>query len=372
MTYIHEIEAWPDLTWDAAALSGPLASVRNKQGRLLGRMESLGFDLRSQASVTVLTQEIVKSSAIAGENLSPEEVRSSIRRRLGLDVAGLPTPSRNIEGFVQVMLDATTNFAAPLTKERLFNWHAALFPTARSGMSPIAVGRWRDGSHGPMQVVSGAIGKEKVHFEAPDAARVDFEMLRFLDWFNSSQPEDAVLKAGIAHFWFVTIHPFEDGNGRLARTIADMALARADGTKERFYSMSAQIAAERRQYYLVLEASQHGDTNITSWLSWFLRCLERAIDGAEGVLEAVFAKGRLWNLLRGVRMNERQIAVLNMLMEGFEGNLTTSKYAKLAKCSHDTALRDIQELVDRRVLIQGTGGGRKTSYSLVAPDSAQP
>jgi Fic family protein len=222
-----------------------------------------------------------------------------------------------------------------------------------------------------MQVVSGAIGKEKVHFEAPDAARVDFEMLRFLDWFNSSQPEDPVLKAGIAHFWFVTIHPFDDGNGRLARTIADMALARSDGTKDRFYSMSAQIEAERNQYYLVLEASQHGDTNITSWLSWFLRCLERTIDAADGVLESVFAKGRIWNLLRGVAMNERQIAVLNRLMEGFEGNLTTSKYAKLAKCSHDTALRDIKDLVDRHVLAQGTGGGRKTSYSFATPENSQ-
>ena len=371
MTYIHELDDWPDLTWDGSALSPSLATVRNKQGRLLGRMDSLGFDLRSQANVTVLTQEIVKSSAIEGEKLNPEEVRSSIRRRLGLDVAGLPTPSRNVEGFVQVMLDATINFAAPLTKERLFNWHAALFPSARSGISPIDVGRWRDGRHGPMQVVSGPIGKERVHFEAPDAARVDFEMLRFLDWFNSSQPEDAVLKSGIAHFWFVTIHPFDDGNGRLARTIADMALARSDGIKERFYSMSAQIEAERRQYYLVLEASQHGDTDITSWLGWFLRCLERAIDGAGGVLQAVFAKGRVWDHLRGVRMNDRQLAVLNRLMEGFEGNLTTPKYAKLAKCSHDTALRDIQELIDRHVLVQGSGGGRKTSYSLSMPEGTQ-
>ena len=367
MTYIHELNAWPELTWDGASLSAHLALVRNKQGRLLGRMDSLGFELRSQATVTILTQEIVKSSAIEGEKLDPDEVRSSIRRRLGLDVAGLPTPSRNVEGIVQVMLDATTNFDAPLTKERLFDWHAALFPTARSGMSPILVGRWRDGSHGPMQVVSGSIGREKVHFEAPDAARVDFEMLRFLDWFNSSRPEDAVLKAGIAHFWFVTIHPFEDGNGRLARAIADMALARSDGTKDRFYSMSAQIEAERRQYYLVLEASQHGDTNITSWLSWFLRCLERAIDGAGSVLASVFAKGRVWNLLRGIPLNNRQTTILNSLMETFEGNLTTSKYAKLAKCSHDTALRDIRELIEHHVLVQSSGSGRKTSYSLATP-----
>ncbi len=355
------------MTWDAAALSPVLATVRNKQGRLLGRMDGLAFDLRVQAGVTVLTEEIVKSSAIEGEKLDSEEVRSSIRRRLGLDVAGLPTPSRNVEGIVQVMLDATTNFTAPLTKERLFHWHAALFPTARSGMNPIAVAKWRDGTHGPMQVVSGPLGRERVHFEAPDAARVDFEMLRFLDWFNSSQPEDAVLKAAIAHFWFVTIHPFDDGNGRLARTIADMALARSDGTKDRFYSMSAQIEAERKQYYLVLEASQHGGTDITSWLDWFLRCLERAIDGAAAVLDSIFAKGRMWNFLRGIPLNERQTAVLKRLMEEFEGHLTTSKYAKLSKCSHDTALRDIQELVERRVLVQGSGGGRKTSYSLAVP-----
>jgi Fic family protein len=368
MTYIHESEDWPELTWDAGALSASLAAVRNKQGRLLGRMESLGFELRSQANAAILTQEIVKSSAIEGEKLDAEEVRSSIHRRLGLEVAGLPTPSRHVEGFVDVMLDATTDFAAPLTKERLFNWHAGLFPTARSGANPIAVGRWRDGGRGPMRVVSGAIGKEKVHFEAPDAARVDFEMLRFLDWFNTAHPYDAVLKAAIAHLWFVTIHPFEDGNGRLARTIADMALARSDGTKERFYSMSAQIEAERRQYYLVLEASQRGDTDVTSWLNWFLRCLERAIDGAVGVLDSVFNKGRVWNRLRGVRLNERQIVVLNRLMDGLEGNLSTSKYAKLAKCSHDTALRDIRELVDLDVLARGADGGRMTSYSLVVPD----
>ncbi|HYC76588.1 MAG TPA: Fic family protein [Planctomycetota bacterium] len=368
MPYIHQQEAWPALTWDSGALSASLASVRNKQGRLLGRMEAFGFDLRTQANVSALTHEIVKSSAIEGERLDAAEVRSSIRRRLGLDVAGLPTPSRNVEGFVEVMLDATTDVARPLTKERLFRWHAALFPTARSGMHSISVGRWRDGERGPMQVVSGPLGKERVHFEAPDAARVEFEMLRFLDWFNSSQPEDAVLKAGVAHFWFVTIHPFDDGNGRLARTIADLALARSDGTTERFYSMSAQIEAERKDYYLVLEASQRGDTDITPWLGWFLRCLERAIDSAESVLHAVLAKGRVWSLLRGVPVNARQTSVLNRLLEDFEGALTTSKYAKLVKCSHDTALRDIQELVRRRVLVAGAGGGRSTSYSLAPPD----
>jgi Fic family protein len=285
-------------------------------------------------------------------------------RRLGLDVAGLPTPSRNVEGIVQVLLDATGNFDAPLTRERLFNWHSALFPTVRSGMNAIAVGRWRGPEHGPMQVVSEPIGKEKVHFEAPDAARVDFEMLRFLDWFNTSSPEDAVLRAGLAHFWFVTIHPFDDGNGRIARAIADMALARSDGTKDRFYSMSAQIEADLKQYYLVLEASQRGDTNITSWLAWFLSCLERAIDSAESVLQSVFDKSRVWNLLRGVPLNDRQATVLNRLLEGFEGKLTTSEYATIAKCSHDTALRDIKDLIDRHVLIRRSSGGRKTSYSI--------
>lgn len=291
--YIHERATWPKLTWDRAALSAVLAAVRHKQGRLLGRMEGLGFDLRKEASLGTLTSEVVKSSAIEGAALSPEEVRSSIASRLGLDVAGLPKAGRDVEGIVEVMLDATGNSQATLTKRRLFDWHAALFPTGRSGMGRIAVGAWREADSGPMQVVSGAMGKERVHFEAPESGRLEQEMANFLAWFNGPGPVDPVLKAAIAHFWFVTIHPFDDGNGRIARAIAEMALSRADGTSERFYSMSSQIAAERKDYYLQLESAQRGDTDITGWLGWFLACLDRALDGVDEALAGVMNKAKL-------------------------------------------------------------------------------
>lgn len=361
--YIHERDGWPDLTWDSVSLAATLAIVRHNQGRLLGKMDALGFEVQAEASLTVLTSEVVKSSAIEGEVLNPDEVRSSIGRRLGLDVAGLPKAGRDVEGVVEMMLDATRNFEAPLTKKRLFDWHASLFPTGRSGMRPIAVGAWRSGEE-PMQVVSGPYGREKVHFEAPEASRLKTEMTRFLKWFNSSASLDPVLKAAIAHFWFVTIHPFEDGNGRIARAIADMALARADRTKERFYSMSSQIAAERKDYYLELEAAQRGDLDITRWLRWFLDCLGRAIDGAEGAIAVVLDKARLWERINLQPVNDRQRLVINRLMNGFKGFLNTSKYAKLAKCSTDTALRDIRELVARGVLVQNPAGGRSTSYRL--------
>lgn len=331
-------------------------------------MEAFGFDLRAEASLTVLTSDVVNSSAIEGEVLNREEVRSSIARRLGLDVAGLPKPGRDVEGVVEMMLDATQNFEAPLTKERLFNWHAALFPTGRSGMGRITVGGWRPNEAGAMQVVSGPIGREKVHFGAPAAERLDSEMTALLGWFNAAPPLDPVLKAAVAHFWFVTIHPFEDGNGRIARAIADMALARADGTKERFYSMSAQIEVERKDYYRQLEAAQRGDLDITSWLTWFLGCLGRAIEGAEQVLASVLYKAKLWQRINRRPVNDRQRLVINRMLDGFQGFLTTSKYAKLAKCSPDTALRDIRELLERRVLVQNSGGGRSTSYRLADPE----
>jgi len=331
-------------------------------------MEAFGFDLRAEASLTVLTSDVVNSSAIEGEVLNREEVRSSIARRLGLDVAGLPKPGRDVEGVVEMMLDATQNFEAPLTKERLFNWHAALFPTGRSGMGRITVGGWRPNEAGAMQVVSGPIGREKVHFEAPAAERLDSEMTALLGWFNAAPPLDPVLKAAVAHFWFVTIHPFEDGNGRIARAIADMALARADGTKERFYSMSAQIEVERKDYYRQLEAAQRGDLDITSWLTWFLGCLGRALEGAEQVLASVLYKAKLWQRINRRPVNDRQRLVINRMLDGFQGFLTTSKYAKLAKCSPDTALRDIRELLERRVLVQNPGGGRSTSYRLADPE----
>ncbi len=366
--YVHEKPDWPALRWESGRLATPLASVRHRQGRLLGKMESLGFELRCEATLGMLTTEVVKSSAIEGERLNPGEVRSSIARRLGLSVAGLPRASRDVEGVVEMMLDATRNFESPLTRERLFAWHASLFPTGRNAMGLITVGRWRTAESGPMQVVSGPIGREKVHFEAPKASRLEPEMARFIDWFNETPTTDPVLKAGIAHFLFVTIHPFEDGNGRMARAIADLALARADGTKDRFYSMSSQIEAERKNYYLELESAQCGDVDITAWLAWFLHCLERAIDGADGALAAVLGKARLWERINRRPVNDRQRLVINRMLDGFQGFLKTSKYAKLAKCSTDTALRDMRELLDRGILIQNPGGGRSSSYRLADPE----
>lgn len=367
MPYIHEQPGWPKFLWDGDTLANPLGGVRHRQGLLLGRMESLGFDLRTVASLKVLTSDVVKSSAIEGEDLDPDEVRSSIARRLGLDVAGLPRAGREVEGVVEMMLDATQRFEEPLSAERLFGWHAALFPTGRSGMRRITVGAWRPGEAGPMRVVSGPIGRERVHFEAPGADRLGSEMGAFLDWFNGSRGMDPVLKAGVAHFWFVTVHPFEDGNGRVARAIADMALARADGTRERFYSMSSQIEAERKEYYLRLESAQRGGLDITPWLGWFLGCLDRAIEGAGATLSGVLSKARLWQRVNQRPVNDRQRLVINRMLDGFRGFLTTSKYAKLAKCSTDTALRDIRELLERGVLVQNPGGGRSTSYRLADP-----
>jgi Fic family protein len=364
MHYVHELPEWPNLKWNDAKLSPLLAGVRHEQGRLLGRMEGLGFRLRAEATLTTLTSDVIKSSAIEGERLDAEEVRSSIARRLGMDFGATKAAGRNVEGAVEMMLDATQKYAEPINAERLFAWHAALFPTGRSGMQKITVGAWRPPEAGPMQVVSGPIGKERVHFEAPAADRLESEMARFLDWFSRDGSNDPVLKAGVAHFWFVTIHPFEDGNGRIGRAIMDMALARAEGTSERFYSMSAQIEAERKEYYLRLERCQRGDIDITAWLEWFLECLRRAIAGAEEALSSVLRKAKIWERINEGPVNERQRAVINRLLDGFEGKLTTSKYAKLAKCSPDTALRDIKALLERGLLIQDEGGGRNTSYHL--------
>lgn len=373
MAYIHELSGWPAFTWDSAAVAGMLAEVRHRQGRLLGRMEGLGFGLRAEASLAVLTSDVVKSSAIEGEVLEPAEVRSSIARRLGLDVAGLdvsgrPAAGREVEGIVEMMLDATQKFSEPLTAERMFGWHAALFPSGRSGLSRIVVGGWRTPEIGVMKVVSGPAGNERVHFEAPAAEVVGREMDRFLAWFDGKpavdREVDAVMKAGIAHLWFVTIHPFEDGNGRIARAIADMALARADGTASRFYSMSSQLEAERKDYYTELEFAQRGGLDVSRWLEWFLGCLGRAIDGADRTLGAVLYKARVWERINRGPVNERQRVVINRMLAEFEGFMSTSKYAKLAKCSTDTALRDVRELVQRGVLVQNEGGGRSTSYRL--------
>ncbi len=364
--WIHEHENWPCFTWDSAALALKLADIRYRQGRLLGRMQGLGFELRQEACLDTLTHDVVKSSAIEGDILNSQEVRSSIAQRLGMDMAGLVPTSRNVEGVVEMMLDATQGFSRPLTKERLFDWHAALFPTGRSGMRRITVAGWRLPDAGKMQVVSGPIGRETVHFEAPDAIRLEKEMQLFLAWFEKNLPIDPVIKAGIAHFRFVTIHPFEDGNGRIARAIGDMALARADGIPDRFYSLSSQIEAERNQYYDQLERQQRGTPEITGWLEWFLDCLGRAVSRAETTLEYILFKARLWEKINQQPVNERQRKIINMMLESdFKGYMNTSKYAKLVKCSNDTALRDIQNLKERGIFIQNPSGGRSTSYRLI-------
>jgi Fic family protein len=368
MTYIHERPGWPDFKWDSEALTGPLAAVRHKQGRHLGKMEALGLDFRTEAGLVTLTDEVVKTSAIEGQNLNPDEVRSSIVRNLGLDVAGLPKPGREVDGIVEMMLDATRNYNLPLTAERLFGWHAALFPTGRSGMGRITVGAWRTEEADPMRVVSGPVGKERVHFEAPPAERLESEIESFLQWFNTRMALDPVLKAGIAHFWFVTLHPFEDGNGRIARAIAEMSLSHADGKKERFYSMSSGIEAERKAYYLHLESAQRGSLDITAWLAWFLACLDRTIEGADLALSSVLSKARLWQRINPTPVNERQRKVINRLLDDFKGHLTTSKYARIAKCSNDTALRDIRTLLERGIIVKNPGGGRSTSYRFVEAD----
>jgi Fic family protein len=364
VTYIHQLEGWPHFKWDQKKLAGQLAAVRNRQGRLTGRMEALGFKLRAEANLQSLTEEVIKSSEIEGEVLNRDQVRSSIARRLGIDIGALTPADRNVEGIVEMMLDATGKYDTPLTSERLFAWHAALFPTGRSGMRKITVGTWRDDKSGPMQVVSGPIGRERIHYEAPTAAVLDKEMSAFIDWFNNNNDVDPVLKAAIAHLWFVTIHPFDDGNGRIARAIADMALARSDHSSQRFYSMSAQIRREHSAYYDMLEATQKSDLDITVWLEWFLACLDRAFDGAEDTLANVLCKAEFWRKHATARLNERQRDILNRLLDGFEGKLTSSKYATIEKTSPDSALRDINDLVERGILHKDEGGGRSTSYSL--------
>jgi Fic family protein len=363
--YIHQYPHWPKFSWNAEKLTLKLSSVRHRQGLLLGKMEGLGFDFKREASLQTLTNDIVKSSAIEGELLHSEEVRSSIARRLGLNIAGLVPSPRDVEGIVEMMLDATQKFQQPLTPERLFGWHSVLFPSGRSGMHSITVGAWRKSKSDPMQVVSGALGQETVHFEAPSADRLEQEMSVFLQWFEGADKMDPVLKAGIAHLWFVTIHPFEDGNGRIARAIADMALARADGMADRFYSLSTQMERERKDYYRQLELQQRSEPEITGWLDWFLDCLDRSLESAEQGFSRVLVKSKFWGKINQQPVNERQRLVINrMLEEDFKGNMNTSKYAKLAKCSNDTALRDIQELKNRGILIQNDGGGRSTSYRL--------
>ncbi len=364
--WIHEHKNWTRFFWDIERLAFKLADVRYHQGLLLGKMKGLGFELKQEASLETLTNDILKSSAIEGQSLNPEEVRSSIARRLGLDIAGLVSVSRDVEGIVEMMLDATQNFNIPLTKERMFDWHAALFPTGRSGMHKITVGGWRTKEAGAMQVVSGPMGHETVHFEAPDAGRLDKEMEKFFTWFNHEDGTDPVLRAGIAHLWFVTLHPFEDGNGRIARAIADMALARAEASSKRFYSMSAQMEKERKDYYNNLEQQQRGTADISLWLEWFLDCFSHAISNAEDALSSVLHKQKFWDKANHEALNERQRSIIHRMLEkDFKGYMNTSKYAKMTKCSTDTALRDIQELKKKGLFIQNPGGGRSTSYRLM-------
>lgn len=369
--YIHELPDWPAFHWDDAALAPALAAVREQRARLLGGMAAVGFDLRTEADLTTMTADVLRTSEIEGEVLDPAQVRSSLARRLGLDVSGAPPVDRHVDGVVEMLLDATRNCHDTLTADRLFGWHAALFPTGRSGMLKILVGQWRDDSTGPMQVVSGPMGREKVHYEAPAAARLKKEMAAFLKWVNTGTKTgagktlDPLLKAGIGHFWFVTLHPFEDGNGRMGRAVADLLLARADGSPQRFYSMSAQIRNERKKYYDILERSQRGTLDITEWLAWFLACLGRAITASESQLAGVLSKHRFWQKHATTVLNPRQVKVLTKLFAGFEGQLTSSKYAKLAKTSQDTAARDIADLMTKKILKKGKAGGRSTHYEVI-------
>ena len=361
--YIHEQDNWPDFNWDNNQVLLKLGETRNLQGKLLGRMETLGFDLQNEAVLNTLTLDVIKSSEIEGEFLEKEQVRSSIARRLGLNIAGSVHSERNVDGIVEMMLDATQRYLVPLTADRLFDWHAALFPTGRSGMYKITVADWR--KEGPMQVVSGPMGKEKVHYEAPKSERVADEMNIFLNWFENENGLDLVLKAAIAHLWFVTIHPFDDGNGRITRAIIDMLLARSDKSVQRFYSMSAQIRVERKEYYNILEKTQKGNLDITEWILWFLNCLTNAINSTEGILSKVLYKAEFWKLHSTTILNKRQQSMINKLLDGFNGKLTSSKWGKINKCSQDTALRDIQDLIKKDILQKEASGGRSTNYELV-------
>ena len=363
--YVYDLPDWPRFRWNREALSERLAAVRRKQDRLIARMQDLGFPLRKEAELRTLTLEVLKSSEIEGEVLDKEQVRSSVARRLGVDIGALAPEDGKVEGVVEMVLDATREYDKTLTRERLFAWHASLFPTGYSGMRKIKVGAWRDDAEGPMEIVSGPIGHERVHFEGPPADRLERETTSFIDWFNGDDDTDLVLRACIAHLWFVTIHPFEDGNGRIARAIADMMLARSEKSPQRFYSMSAQMRQERNAYYSGLEETQKGTLDISERLAWFLGCLDRAFDEAEKTLASVFRKARFWGSHAGASFNGRQCLMLNKLLDGMEGKLTSSKWAKMTKCSQDTALRDILDLVDRGIMAKDPAGGRSTSYSLL-------
>lgn len=370
--YIWQANDWPNWQFDLTVLAQPIAEVSRAQGLLMGRLTDVGLLLRDQACLVALTEDVVKTSAIEGEQLNVESVRSSIARRLGIDIGALSAVDRHVDGVVDMVLDATTNAKSEVTQERLWGWHAALFPTGYSGLSQISVGTWRNDANGPMQVVSGPIGRQKVHFEAPAASILDQEVTQFLNWLNHSTNEPALIKAALGHLWFVTLHPFDDGNGRIARAIGDLLLARADGGVQRFFSLSAQIQRERNTYYNILEQTQKGSMDVTEWLLWFLAALHRAVDHAHQTLDQVLSKSLFWQRWSAVPMNERQLKLLNKLLDGFEGKLTTSKWSRIAKCSPDTALRDINDLLVRGVLRKSEAGGRSTSYEIDTANRSSP
>lgn len=369
--YIHQLQEWPNFTWDQDPLTSLLPEIRHKQGRLLGKMETLGFDFQSQATLKMITLDVMKSSEIEGETLNQVHVRSSIARRLGIDEGGITHSDHHIEGVVEMMMDATQNNTIPLRFERMFNWHADLFPTGRSGGRKIVIGTWRNNTEDdPMQVVSGPIGNERVHFHAPPSEVLESEMTGCVQWFNNPTINlDPVLKAAIAHLWFVTIHPFDDGNGRIARALSDLLLARADGSKQRFYSLSTQIEREKNQYYDILEKTQRGRLDVTEWLLWFLRCLSRALNASSIILADVMRKATFWEAHSMTNFNDRQLLMLEKLLTDFYGKLTSSKWAKMTKCSQDTANRDINDLIQKGVLVKEPAGGRSTSYQFVSSNS---
>lgn len=364
MRYIYQNVDWPNFAWNNDRLLSTLSKVRNLQGRLIGKMEAIGFNLRNEAVLETLTLDVIKSTEIEGEILNLDQVHSSLAKRLGLDIGALNYSDRSVDGIVDLIMDATKKCNEPISSDRLLSWHAALFPTGQSGLYKITVGSWRVDSTGPMQVVSGAMGKERVHYQAPDSSVIPREMGQFMDWFNSKTDLEPVIKAAIAHLWFVTLHPFEDGNGRIGRALTDMLLARADGSSQRFYSMSSQIRKERKTYYDILESTQKGGLEITNWLSWFLNCLLDALISSDTILAKVMFKAGFWEQHSTTILNERQRLLLNKMLDGFDGKLTSSKWAKIAKCSQDTAIRDIQDLMNKMILRKEASGGRSTNYEL--------
>jgi Fic family protein len=362
--FIHQHKEWPKFSWDKERTLSLLTEIRYLQGKLLGRMQSLGFDLQDQAVLETITLDVVKTSEIEGEIMNTDEVRSSVARKLGIKLESEIHVGRYTDGVVEMMLDASQNYSMDLTDERMFAWHAALFPTGHSGMYKITVGNWRLGEE-PMQVVSGPMGREKIHFEAPNSKVLDEEMGCFVQWANTGHKLDDTIKAAIAHLWFVTIHPFDDGNGRITRAITDMFLSRSDRSKQRFYSMSAVILKNKNNYYDILETTQKGNLDITEWIMWFLNCLKDAISSSEDKLSDILYKATFWNTFSEIKLNDRQKIMINKLLDGFDGKLRTGKWAKITKCTEKTALRDIEDLMRKQILKKGLARGRSTSYELI-------